>query len=58
VADEGQAHSLIRKAEGKFGRVDILVNNAGVMFLSNVGKGLSETSWRRMFDVNVACTWA
>lgn len=58
VADEGQAHGLIRKAEGKFGRVDILVNNAGVMFLSNVGKGLSETSWRRMFDVNVECTWA
>jgi NADP-dependent 3-hydroxy acid dehydrogenase YdfG len=58
VADEGQAHGLIRKAEGKFGRVDILVNNAGVMLLSSVGKGLSEASWRRMFDVNVACTWA
>jgi NADP-dependent 3-hydroxy acid dehydrogenase YdfG len=49
---------LIRKAEGKFGRVDILVNNAGVMLLSSVGKGLSEASWRRMFDVNVACAWA
>ncbi len=58
VADEGQAHGLIRKAEGKFGRVDILVNDAGVMLLPNVGKGLSEASWRRMFDVNVACTWA
>jgi NADP-dependent 3-hydroxy acid dehydrogenase YdfG len=42
VADEGQAHGLIRKAEGKFGRVDILVNNAGVMLLSSVAKGLSE----------------
>lgn len=52
VADEGQAHGLIRKAEDEFGRVDILVNNAGVMLLSAVGKGLSD-EWRRMFDVNV-----
>ena len=52
VADEGQAHGLIRKAEEEFGSVDILVNNAGVMLLSTVGKGLSE-EWRRMFDVNV-----
>jgi NADP-dependent 3-hydroxy acid dehydrogenase YdfG len=52
VADEGQAHGLIRKAEDEFGRVDILVNNASVMLLSTVGKGLSE-EWRRMFDVNV-----
>ena len=52
VSDEGQAHGLIRKAEGEFGRVDILVNNAGVMLLSSVGKGLSD-EWRRMFDVNV-----
>lgn len=52
VADEGQAHGLIRTAEQEFGRVDILVNNAGVMLLSAVGKGLSE-EWRRMFDVNV-----
>ncbi len=52
VADEGQAHGLIRKAEEEFGKVDILVNNAGVMLLSTVGKGLSE-EWRRMFDVNV-----
>jgi len=52
VADEGQAHGLIRKAEEEFGKVDILVNNAGVMLLSTVGKGLSD-EWRRMFDVNV-----
>ena len=52
VSDEGQAHGLIRKAEGEFGRVDILVNNAGVMLLSSVSKGLSD-EWRRMFDVNV-----
>ena len=52
VADQGQAHGLIQKAEEEFGRVDILVNNAGVMLLSTVGKGLSE-EWRRMFDVNV-----
>ncbi|MDQ3430341.1 MAG: SDR family NAD(P)-dependent oxidoreductase, partial [Actinomycetota bacterium] len=52
VADEGQAHGLIQKAEEEFGRVDILVNNAGVMLLSTVGKGLSE-EWRQMFDVNV-----
>ena len=52
VADEGQAHGLIRKAADEFGRVDILVNNAGVMLLSTVGKGLSD-EWRRMFDVNV-----
>lgn len=52
VADESQAHGLIRKAEEEFGRIDILVNNAGVMLLSAVGKGLSE-EWRRMFDVNV-----
>src|ERR671916_845720 len=52
VADEDQAHGLIRKAEEEFGRVDILVNNAGVMLLSTVGKGLSD-EWRRMFDENV-----
>ncbi|HEV2743367.1 MAG TPA: SDR family NAD(P)-dependent oxidoreductase, partial [Rubrobacter sp.] len=52
VADEDQAHGLIRKAEEEFGSVDILVNNAGVMLLSKVGKGLSD-EWRRMFDVNV-----
>ncbi len=52
VADEGQAHALIRKAADEFGRVDVLVNNAGVMLLSTVGKGLSD-EWRRMFDVNV-----
>ena len=58
VTDEGQAHDLVRRAVEEFGRIDILVNNAGVMLLSAVGKGLSEASWRRMFDVNVACTWA
>ncbi|CAA9405784.1 MAG: hypothetical protein AVDCRST_MAG22-1552 [uncultured Rubrobacteraceae bacterium] len=52
VADEGQAHGLIHRAEEEFGRVDILVNNAGVMLLSTIGKGLSD-EWRRMFDVNV-----
>ena len=52
VADEGQAHELIRRAKDEFGRVDILVNNAGVMQLSAVEKGLSD-EWRRMFDVNV-----
>jgi NADP-dependent 3-hydroxy acid dehydrogenase YdfG len=52
IADEAQAHGLIRKAEEEFGRVDILVNNAGVMLLSTVSKGLSD-EWRRMFDVNV-----
>ena len=52
VADEGQAHGLIRRAKDEFGRVDILVNNAGVMQLSAVEKGLSD-EWRRMFDVNV-----
>ena len=57
VTDEAQAHGLIRRAEDEFGRVDVLVNNAGVMLLSTVGKGLSE-EWRRMFDVNMSCTWA
>ena len=57
VTDEAQAHGLIRRAEDEFGRVDILVNNAGVMLLSTVGKGLSD-EWRRMFDVNVSCSWA
>ena len=52
VADEEQAHGLIRRAKDEFGRVDILVNNAGVMQLSAVEKGLSD-EWRRMFDVNV-----
>ena len=52
VADEDQAHGLIRRAEEEFGSVDILVNNAGVMLLSTVGKGLSD-EWRNMFDVNV-----
>jgi NADP-dependent 3-hydroxy acid dehydrogenase YdfG len=52
VADEGQAHDLIQKAEAEFGRVDILVNNAGVMLLSRLDKGLSD-EWRQMFDVNV-----
>ena len=52
VADEGQAHGLIQKAQEEFGRVDVLVNNAGVMLLSTVGKGLSD-QWRQMFDVNV-----
>ncbi len=52
VADESQAHGLIRKARDEFGSVDILVNNAGVMLLSTIGKGLSD-EWRQMFDVNV-----
>jgi NADP-dependent 3-hydroxy acid dehydrogenase YdfG len=52
VTDESQAHGLIRKAKGEFGRLDILVNNAGVMLLSTVGKGLSD-QWRQMFEVNV-----
>jgi NADP-dependent 3-hydroxy acid dehydrogenase YdfG len=52
VAEESQAHGLIRKAEEEFGNVDILVNNAGVMLLSTVGKGLSD-QWRQMFEVNV-----
>ena len=52
VTDEEQAHALVERAIGEFGRIDILVNNAGVMLLSKVEKGLSE-EWRRMFDVNV-----
>ena len=52
VADEEQAHELIRKANEELGHVDILVNNAGVMLLSKVEKGLSD-EWRQMFDVNV-----
>jgi NADP-dependent 3-hydroxy acid dehydrogenase YdfG len=52
VTDEGQAHALVHRAIGEFGRIDILVNNAGVMLLSRVEKGLSD-EWRRMFDVNV-----
>lgn len=52
VADEEQAHGLIRRAVEEYGRLDILVNNAGVMLLSNVGKGLSD-QWRTMFEVNV-----
>ena len=52
VTDEEQAHALVDRAIGEFGRIDILVNNAGVMLLSKVEKGLSD-EWRRMFDVNV-----
>ena len=52
VTDEQQAHALVDRAIGEFGRIDILVNNAGVMLLSKVEKGLSE-EWRQMFDVNV-----
>jgi NADP-dependent 3-hydroxy acid dehydrogenase YdfG len=52
VTDEEQAHALVHRAIGEFGRIDILVNNAGVMLLSKVEKGLSD-EWRRMFDVNV-----
>jgi NADP-dependent 3-hydroxy acid dehydrogenase YdfG len=52
VTDEGQAHSLIQRAEETFGGVDILVNNAGVMLLSRIERGLSD-EWRRMFDINV-----
>ncbi len=52
VTDEEQAHALVDRAIGEFGRIDILVNNAGVMLLSKVEKGLSD-EWRQMFDVNV-----
>jgi NADP-dependent 3-hydroxy acid dehydrogenase YdfG len=52
VTAEEQAHALVHRAIGEFGRIDILVNNAGVMLLSKVEKGLSD-EWRRMFDVNV-----
>lgn len=52
VADEEQAHELIRKTQEEFGQVDILVNNAGVMLLSKIEKSLSN-EWRQMFDVNV-----
>ena len=52
LTDEQQAHALVDRAIGEFGRVDILVNNAGVMLLSKVEKGLSD-EWRQMFDVNV-----
>jgi NADP-dependent 3-hydroxy acid dehydrogenase YdfG len=52
VTAEEQAHALVDRAIGEFGRIDILVNNAGVMLLSKVEKGLSD-EWRRMFDVNV-----
>ncbi len=52
VADEEQAHGLIRQAKDEFGQVDILVNNAGVMLLSKIEKSLSG-EWRQMFDVNV-----
>ncbi len=52
VTDEEQAHALVDRAIGEFGRIDILVNNAGVMLLSKVEKGLSD-EWRQMFNVNV-----
>jgi NADP-dependent 3-hydroxy acid dehydrogenase YdfG len=52
VTDEQQAHDLIERSRGEFGRVDILVNNAGVMQLSKIQRGLSD-EWRRMVEVNV-----
>ena len=52
LTDGQQAHALVDRAIGEFGRIDILVNNAGVMLLSKVEKGLSD-EWRQMFDVNV-----
>src|SRR5215212_4806258 len=40
VTDEEQAHNLIQRAKGEFGRVAIVVNYGGVMQLCKVGKGL------------------
>ena len=52
IADEAQAHGLIRKAEEEFGRVDILVNNAGI----NIRKAPQDYSleeWQRVINTNL-----
>ncbi|MGE0170439.1 SDR family NAD(P)-dependent oxidoreductase [Nocardioides sp.] len=52
VASEEQWTSVISSVRARWGRLDILVNNAGIMMREPMLEA-SETSWRRVLDINV-----
>ncbi len=52
VSQAAQVAELAAACRKQFGRIDVLVNNAGILRLG-AWQDLSETDWRRTFEVNL-----
>jgi glucose 1-dehydrogenase len=54
VADRAQVERLVAASLERFERVHVLVNNAAIALLYEPFFEITETSWRRMIDVNLS----
>jgi len=51
ISEEGAAQTLVQRCHTAFGGIDLIVNNAGMAIPGKIEK-LTESQWRRVFDVN------
>ena len=52
VADEGQVHHLVRRAQAEAGPIDVLINNAGLT-LSGLATEITTLDWDNAVAVNI-----
>ena len=53
VADPGQVHAMLQRAQQHFGGIDILINNAGISHFG-LFDTLSELDWNRVMAVHLS----
>ena len=53
VADSGQVHAMLQRAQQRFGGIDILINNAGISHFG-LFDTLSEQDWNRLLAVHLS----
>lgn len=57
LTQHGEAARVVTEAHERLGPIDILVNNAGDLVERQPLANMSETLWRRVFDLNVTSTF-
>jgi len=53
VSVESQVEKLVKASVGKFGKIDVIFNNAGILGKDGKIEDFDESSWDRVFAVNV-----